>query len=329
MLVKATDEFEKCSLFPVELGYIPKAGYIFEVSEDRYKVLSGGNKVGKIFVTKHVPKSLILLPKKKPKQEYKFGVVIPNRNYGEWIEKCLNSILNQTYTNYEIIFVDDCSTDDSVKIAKSLLKKPHKVIELKQIRYTGGARNEGYLNLSKDVDYVFCLDSDDWLNDNKAFEEVNKALKNAPDVLFVGLAEYINGKETFFRVPHYKDRYDALRGWSGNGKFVRKELAMSQECLYHEGTLKEDKNQHCKICIYMRDFVCLEKPYYVWNRDNKNSVTTVRDKVKWKTSTIRHWADTEELYATVGGQDRLIDDYLTERLEQIKLEIKNGGDRQF
>ena len=187
-----------------------------------------------------------------PIRDHKIGIIIPNYNYEHTIEKCLNSILEQTYKNFEIVFVDDVSTDNSVKIAKSILKPPHKVVELKQKRLNGGARNEAYLHLSNDVEYVFCVDSDDWLYDKYSLEKINVALRMNPDVLFVGLAEY-NGKELIndSRIPHYLDKYEAMQGWSGVGKVIKKELATKQECLYDEGTLKEDRNQHFKICINM------------------------------------------------------------------------------
>lgn len=328
MYVKATSKFKEKGVFPVELDFVPDEGYIFEVTEARFKTLSGANKYKLKFV-EEVKTPPAKKKKKKGKKENKFAIIVPNRNYADWIEKCLNSILNQTYKNFEIVFVDDCSSDDSVQIAKKLLKKPHKVIQLKQQRFTGGARNEGYLNMSKDVDYVLCIDSDDWLLTDTALEEMNELLIDAPDVLFFGITEHVHGQDHDFRIPRYKDKYEALRGWSGCGKVIRKALATRQECLYHEGTLKEDKNQHCRICIWMDDFVCLEKPYYVWNRDNTKSVTTVREKVQWGTSTIRHWADTEELYLTVKGKDHIIDSYMEERLQKIKQEIRRGGDRQF
>ena len=94
------------------------------------------------------------MPKIEGKTNYKIGIIVPNYNNSEWIDKCLSSILNQTYRNFEIIFIDDVSEDDSVKIAKKLLRKQDKIVELKQKRYNGGARNEGYLHLSSDVDYV-------------------------------------------------------------------------------------------------------------------------------------------------------------------------------
>ena len=264
------------------------------------------------------------------KRDYKFGIIVPNFNYEHTLEKCLNSILEQSYKNFEIIYVDDCSTDKSVKIARKLLKQPHKVIELKQKRYNGGARNEAYLHLSQDVDYIYYVDADDWLLDKDCLKDINDALVSEPDVLFVGLAKCRNSITSKENIPNYKDRYEALKGWSGScGKVIKKELATRQECLYNEGTLKEDKNQHCRICIYMNDFKCLNRLIYVWNQDNTKSITTKRDSIEWKTSTIRHYADTIQLAMSVCGQDEKIDEILIERIKKCKREIDEGGDRQW
>lgn len=222
------------------------------------------------------------------------------------------------------------STDKSVTIAKELLKAPHKVIELKQKRYNGGARNEAYLHVSKDVDYIWYLDSDDWLKDEHVLENINKKLEDQPDVLFVGLDKCQSGIETTFDTPMYKDRYVALKGWSGScGKVIKKELATRQECLYNEGTLKEDKNHHYKVCIHMSSFDTLPDPCYVWNRDNSKSITTKRDNSIWITSTIRHYADTLDLYMKYKGIDVKLDKLLEDRVSMCKSEMLNKGDRQL
>lgn len=262
----------------------------------------------------------------------KIAIIIPNYNYEHTIEKCLNSILNQTYKNFEIIFVDDCSTDNSLKIAHQILDKHEncKIVELKQKRLNGGARNEAYLHVSDEVDYLYYVDSDDWLYDVYALEEVNNRLQTRPDVLFVGLAKFKNNKLTVDFIPNYKDRYEAMQGWSGScGKVIKKSLATRQECLYNEGTLKEDKNQHCKICIYMKDFALLKKPIYVWNQQNYKSVTTLREQTVWGTSTIRHYADTLQLYLSVKGNDAKIDEILKKRVKMTKEEIERNGDKQW
>ena len=266
------------------------------------------------------------------KKDFKIGIIIPNYNYEHTISKCLDSIAKQTYKNYEVIFVDDMSKDNSVNIAYTFIDKLSniKIIELQQKRYNGGARNEGYLHLSDDVDYVYYIDSDDWLYDEYALEKINNKLQNKPDVLFVGIAKCKNGKISKSSIPKYKDKYEAIVGWSGScGKVIKKKLATKQECLYNEGTLKEDRNQHCKICINMNDFALLQESIYVWNQDNYKSVTTIRDNVLWKTSTIRHWADTLELYEKYKGIDLKIDKILLKRVNQTRKEVLNGGDQQW
>lgn len=265
--------------------------------------------------------------------DYKIGIIVPNYNYEHTLEKCLNSILKQTYKNYEIVFVDDCSTDNSVEIAKRMLYKPyynHKIIQLKQKRLNGGARNEAYLHLSDDVDYVYYIDSDDWFHDEYCLEKINYKLQKKPDVLFVGMNDYKNGEERSCFTPQYKDKYEAFEGWSGScGKVIKKELATRQECLYNEGTLKEDKNQHRRICFYMNNFDLLKEPIYVWNKSNHKSVTTIREKTVWGTSTIRHYADSLQFYLSIKGQDPKIDKLLENRLNMCKNEILSGGDRQW
>ena len=283
------------------------------------------------------------------KKNFKISIIIPNFNYEHTIEKCLNSIFNQTYQNFEIIFIDDMSTDNSVEVARKTytryLKKilcgedainelkednHFKLVQLKQKRLNGGARNEGYLYVSEDSDYIYYIDSDDWLFDNKSLEIINDKLQENPDVLFVGIASYRRGKTMTCFLPQYRDKYEAIKGWSGScGKVIKKSLATRQECLYKEGTLKEDRNQHRRICIYMKDYLLLKRPVYVWNQDNYKSVTTIRDEILWGTSTIRQYADTLELYLSVKGKDEKIDSILKEAVEKTKKEIETGGDKQW
>ena len=269
-----------------------------------------------------------------PRVDYKIGIIIPNYNYEHTIEKCLNSVLNQTYKNYEIIFVDDMSTDNSVKIVKEIACKNKlsniKIVQLQQKRLNGGARNEAYLHLSDDVDYVYYIDSDDWLYDEYCLEKINNKLQSKPDVVFVGLAKYKNEKTKVCFTPQYKDKYEAFEGWSGScGKVIKKSLATRQECLYSEGTLKEDRTQHRKICFYMENFVLLPDPIYVWNQANTKSVTTIREKVVWGTSTIRHYADTLQFALSIKGKDKKIDMLMNNAINKTKQEMENGGDQQW
>lgn len=95
------------------------------------------------------------------------SIIIPVYNAEKYIEKCLDSIKRQTYTNYEIIIVDDGSGDSSLKICKKF-KNENKSIIMKIFTQKNegpsSARNKGIANA--EGDYITFVDSDDYLEEN-------------------------------------------------------------------------------------------------------------------------------------------------------------------
>ena len=79
----------------------------------------------------------------------------------------------------------------------------------------------------------------------------------------------------------------------------------------------------------MTSFDVLPESVYVWNRENTKSVTTKRDNPSWKTSTIRHYADTLELYMIYQRRDYKVDKLLFDRVKLCEEEMLRKGDRQF
>lgn len=92
------------------------------------------------------------------------SVVIPLYNYSRFIKYCIKSVIKQNYSNYEIIVVDDCSTDNSYEIAKKYECDNIKVFQLKKNSGYSTAKNEGIV-VSKG-DLITCLDADDMLTRN-------------------------------------------------------------------------------------------------------------------------------------------------------------------
>ena len=129
--------------------------------------------------------SKLEVPKKK---DYKFCIIIPNYNndHGDiegktFLQNCIESVLNQTYKNFEIIIVDDMSTDTSVEtIEKYCNRYEGKIKLIKNIRkrYNGGSRNVGieYAQRFKEFDYYCFLDSDDWWKDENVLKRINDNL---------------------------------------------------------------------------------------------------------------------------------------------------------
>lgn len=108
------------------------------------------------------------------------SIIVPVYNTESYLEKCLNSILNQTYKNIEVIIIDDGSTDNSYKILQEFQNKDKRIILLQQDNSGQGvARNKG-IEISKGK-YIFFVDSDDRVTKNMAEEMVLEIEKTKSD----------------------------------------------------------------------------------------------------------------------------------------------------
>lgn len=113
---------------------------------------------------------------------WKVSVVVPIYNVEKYIYRCIDSIINQTYSNIEIILVDDGSTDKCGEIIKDFSKADSRIkIIHKKNGGLSDARNKGMEYVSGE--FVLFVDSDDWL-DTKIIEEmINNCLKYNADIV--------------------------------------------------------------------------------------------------------------------------------------------------
>ena len=94
-----------------------------------------------------------------------FSVIIPVYNTEKFITKCLDSVLKQTYKEYDVIIVNDGSTDSSAEIVECYEKKYDRIQVVTQAnKGLGGARNTGIA--SAKGDYLVFLDSDDYIRED-------------------------------------------------------------------------------------------------------------------------------------------------------------------
>ena len=96
----------------------------------------------------------------------KINIIIPVFQAEKFINRCIESIINQTYSNLKIILVEDCSTDNSLELCKKWAKKDSR-IELVELKKNGGAanaRNCGLERVKFDDELVAFVDADDYLH---------------------------------------------------------------------------------------------------------------------------------------------------------------------
>lgn len=112
----------------------------------------------------------------------KVSVIVPVYNASSYIPQCIESLLNQTYQNIEIILINDGSTDDSLSICESYAEKDRRII-VHSIKNSGvsTARNVG-MNIATG-DYITFVDSDDWAELNMLEYAVTKLKKTESDIV--------------------------------------------------------------------------------------------------------------------------------------------------
>lgn len=115
----------------------------------------------------------------------KIAIIIPAYNVEKYIRECLNSVINQTYKNIEIIVVNDGSNDATLQIIKEIAKQDSRIKVIEQENQgVAEARNNALKNI--DSEYVLFLDSDDWLDSDTCEETLKVALQEKADIVMFG-----------------------------------------------------------------------------------------------------------------------------------------------
>ena len=126
-------------------------------------------------------------------EKIKISVVVPVYNCEEYIKKCINSILEQTHKNIELILVDDGSTDASGRICDEFAKKYNKIVVIHQKNAgPAAARNAGLIKATGDV--VSFVDSDDYLNPDMYEKMLSKMIQEKSDICIANFNIEKNGK---------------------------------------------------------------------------------------------------------------------------------------
>ena len=171
-----------------------------------------------------------------------FSIIVPVYNVYKYLDKCLKSLVNQNYNNYEIIIVDDGSTDDSNKIISNYKNKYPKLIK-NYYKENGGlssARNYGIKKANND--YLLFVDSDDYISTNTLNilnEKINETKSDI--IVFNYIAEYETKNikvKTFNEDIKEKDKRFLLSIPSACNKVFKRSLFDKKEFI--EGIYYED-----------------------------------------------------------------------------------------
>lgn len=221
----------------------------------------------------------------------KISIIVAVYNLENYVSKCLESLINQTFNDIEIICVNDGSTDGSLAVLKEYAKKDERIIILNQPnKGVAVARNEG-MAVAKG-EYIQFVDGDDWINFNLCEKVYNLAKKHDSDVVMFDAAFYDNKKNcviggNFFDIKKWKNHVDEntihtfkdcksifYGNLSAANKVYKKSFIDRIGCYFPSGMRFEDHlfHIHTIFCADKINILC-EKHYY-YRQNRKNSMMT-------------------------------------------------------
>ena len=176
----------------------------------------------------------------------KFSIIVPVYNVESYLAKCLDSILCQSYKDYEIIAINDGSTDNSSKILKEYVDKYDNIIVINQENQgLSQARNNGVKEAKGE--YIIFVDSDDFI-EKDLLKKINDSLLNNPDLVRYQIREVsdkltdyneesftnLSGKDAFKKIVKY---HYVENAWS---YAIKKEYYLKNKFSFKKGLLHED-----------------------------------------------------------------------------------------
>lgn len=224
------------------------------------------------------------------------SVIIPVYNVAPYIERCIQSVLNQTYKNLEVIIVDDCGSDNSMALVEKILQEDGnkenqmtvKVLHHDNNRGLSAARNTGIEAASGQ--YVYFLDSDDWICPECISLMVSAANRHPDsDVVFAG-ADVTDHKFPWLDYTHKQlPEYSNDRDWLQKSMLLRFPFAMTawnklfslrfiqeNNLRFVEGLIHEDEVWNFEVSkhITAASFVPYNTYYYNIRQNSITSVST-------------------------------------------------------
>lgn len=207
------------------------------------------------------------------------SIIIPVYNAQKYLSRCIDSILVQTYQEYEILIIDDGSVDSSAELCDryALEDTRIRVFHTKN-KGVSSARNLGLRNATGE--WICFVDADDALPRNA----LKCMISNASDKtdIIIGDFEYIiRDNTTLCRHPEYKGRDEFIENYIASdwvmicGCIINASIFKANEISFPEGIkFSEDFYTMCAVLTHCSNIVCVDECVYTYYRDNETSATT-------------------------------------------------------
>lgn len=261
----------------------------------------------------------------------KVSVVVPIYNVEKYLPRCVDSLINQTFSNYEIILVNDASPDNCASIIDDYVSKyPDKVIGLtKQNGGLSDARNYGLYHAKGE--YIAFIDSDDYVDKTFIEKMYNKAIETQAEIVvcgYYGVDEVKNTSRwlqegniemydsTLDETPELI-HYNAPYAWN---KFYKRSLFIDNNIEFPKGWIWEDIPTIYPLLVCANDIAKVDEPliYYILKREGSITGTYSRKMLQL----FQSLALLNDRYKALGKYDDFKNQLLFINMKHIFLRFK-------
>lgn len=293
---------------------------------------------------KQSPKNQAVVPQPSPNIPRLPGVtvILPMYNAQRYIQSCVRSVLNQTFRDFELICVDDCSTDETLRLVVELAQKDSRIKVVRLAKNSGGAsepRNTG-IRMSRGK-YIGFLDADDMYTPTALEEMViaaekfqadvvhteqvyfpeNQTIDVTPETKFTTFSKEKGGfcKEAFLETDNLAERVQMFYkgrffGWVHN-KLYRRDYIMEKNIHFDKLLTSEDIVFYFQVVCTAPRIVRVPNIIYIY-RHNPNSITRKMVSIEESLHALTH--------LMIEGS-KILDDFMN----GIEFFVKNPNYRQL
>lgn len=236
-----------------------------------------------------------------------FSIIVPVYNVEQWLERCIKSILNQTYEDFEVILVDDGSPDCSGAICDKYGQIDSRIRVIhKENGGLSSARNTG-MNMSEG-DYIVFIDSDDYIKDN-LLESVNESIeKYHTDIIMFGYEMFLSKNKILplFKkglISNPKEGAINIERPNFNNEFCftwryvfRREFLNNNNMVFNETIKVAEDTIFNMECIFLSDSMyVIDEALYIYNDANNESIMRRKYKPNYHIDLNKQYLDKKRI----------------------------------
>ncbi|WP_343290500.1 glycosyltransferase family 2 protein [Turicibacter bilis] len=218
-----------------------------------------------------------------------FSIIIPIYNVEKYLTECIESVLNQSFKSFEVILVNDGSTDSSGVMCDQYKDYPNVKVIHKENGGLSDARNCGIKTATGQ--YLIFIDSDDYWNSNHALDNLYQQIERNKDVDVVMYKQisYYMKKEKFIPNPNFYD-LDCIQNHAANEVIpyliesnnfsatawsvaVKRTLILEHQIYFEKGIKSEDIDWSFHLFLYAKSFAATNERFLIYRKERPESIT--------------------------------------------------------